>query len=283
MDRTLLTAVLTMSAGMSLIPVGDSFGKALLGFGVLPVFVAFTRYVVGAVLLVPFTGLKGASLLMRDWRVWFRSALQVAAILGILTGLQTETLANAFGAFFAGPLISYLLSAWLLGEKITWPRTILLIIGFFGVLLVVKPGFAMTPGLAFAAIGGICYGAFLTASRWLSNIGRAQDLMLAHFIMGSLLIAPLGLAAIPAVTPWIGALIAGSGAASMLGNLLIIMAFRHAPASILAPFVYVQLISAAILSFVVFGDIPDLIALAGIILIIASGLATLFFSRSTRP
>jgi drug/metabolite transporter (DMT)-like permease len=279
MDRTLLIAVLTMSLGMSLIPLGDTFGKAMMGLGALPVFVAFARYAVGAALLLPFTGIKGSLPLMRDWRIWFRSSLQVGAILGILTGLQTETLANAFGAFFAGPLISYLLSAWLLGEKITWPRTILLIIGFAGVLLVVKPGFAMTTGTAFAAIGGVFYGAFLTASRWLSSVGRSQDLMLSQFIIGTLMISPLGLAAIPDFTPWLAVLVIGSGAASMLGNLLIIMAYRHATASILAPFVYVQLISAAILSYVIFGDIPDPIAATGLVLIVASGLATLAFSR----
>jgi drug/metabolite transporter (DMT)-like permease len=279
MDRTLLSAVLTMSLGMSLIPLGDTFGKAIMSFGVLPVFVAFARYVVGAAALLPFTNTASIVPLMRDWRVWFRSSLQVGAILSILTGLQTETLANAFGAFFAGPLISYLLSAALLGEKITWPRTVLLIIGFAGVLLVVKPGFAMTPGLAFAGLGGIFYGAFLTASRWLSGIGRSQDLMVTQFLIGSLLIAPLGLAQIPEFTPWLIFLIAGSGLSSMLGNLLILMAYRHATASILAPFVYVQLISAAILSFIIFGDIPDAIAATGITLIILSGLATLVFNK----
>jgi drug/metabolite transporter (DMT)-like permease len=68
----------------------------------------------------------------------------------------------------------------------------------------------------------------------------------------------------------------------MLGNLLILMAYRHATASILAPFVYVQLISAAILSFVIFGDIPDAIAATGILLIIISGLATLVFNKPSQ-
>lgn len=280
MDRTLLIAVLAMSLGMSLIPLGDTFGKSLMGLGVIPIFVAFARYAVGAAVLIPFTGVSGIKPLMFDWRIWFRSALQVGTIVAILTGLQTETLANTFGAFFAGPLISYLLSAAFLGEKITWPRTILLIIGFAGVLLVVKPGFAMTPGLGFAALAGVFYGAFLTASRWLSGVAKPKDLLMSQLITGAIMIAPFGLMHLPDFTPWIIFLIAGSGLSSMIGNLFIVMAYRRAPASIMAPFVYVQLISAAILSFVVFGDIPDPIAATGLILIVVSGLATLAFSRS---
>lgn len=284
MERTLIIAVIIMSLGMSLIPLGDTFGKAIMGFGTAPIFVAFARMAVGAVLLVPFTGTHGAVALMGDWRVWLRAGLQVATITSILTALQTEPLGNAFGAFFAGPFVSYLLSAWLLGEKITWPRTILVIIGFCGVLLVVKPGFAMTPGLAFAAMGGVFYGAFLTSSRWLSGIARSQDLMLVQLILSSIIMAPVALMHLPDALPttlvW---LFIGSGAASMIGNLLIIHAYRQAAASILAPFIYVQLISAVVLGLVIFGEFPDTLSIAGITLIIASGCATLFFSRTKTP
>lgn len=279
MDRPFLIAVLIMSLGMSLIPVGDTFGKALMGAGTLPIFVAFARYAVGAALLIPFTGFGGIKPLFFDWRIWFRSSLQVGTIVSILTGLQTETLANTFGAFFAGPLISYLLSALLLGEKITWPRTILLVIGFAGVLLVVKPGFAMTPGLGFAFLAGVFYGSFLTASRWLSGIAKPHDLLLSQLITGSIMIAPFGLMALPEFTPKIALLLAGSGLASMLGNLFIVMAYRRATASTLAPFVYVQLISATALSYIVFGNLPDTLAAIGIALILTSGLATLAFIR----
>lgn len=279
MDRTLLFAIVVMSLGMSLIPLGDTFGKAMVGAGIAPLFIAFARYAIGAAVLVPFSGLKGVRPLMRDWRVWMRSAFQVCAILGILTSFKTEPLANAFGAFFAGPIVSYALSVWFLKEQVTLPRTILLVIGFFGVLLVVQPGAGMTPGLAYAAIGGAFYGAFLTTSRWLSTIARSQDLMLSQLVKGTILLAPLGLMNLPEITFTVSWLILGSGVSSMLGNLLIVMAYRHAGASILAPFVYMQLVGAAILGVVIFGDIPDPVALSGIVLILTSGFATLLIRR----
>ncbi|MEP5760719.1 MAG: DMT family transporter [Litoreibacter sp.] len=282
MDRTLIIAVISIAFGMSLIPLGDTFGKAMLGLGVAPLFVAFARYFLGSLLLIPFTGIRNVLPLIKNWRVWFRAGLQVGAVLSILTSLQTESLANAFGAFFAGPMVSYLLSAWLLGEKITWARTVLLIIGFCGVLLVVKPGFAMTTGLAFAALGGFFYGAFLTTSRWLSTLGRSQDLMLSQVIIGAVFLAPVGMLNLPNFTFNLSLLLIGSGAASMLGNLLIVLAYARAPASILAPFVYVQLVSAMMLGFVIFGDWPDPISLMGLTLIFFSGAATLAFSRPKR-
>lgn len=279
MNRTLLFAILVMSLGMSLIPLGDTFGKAMVTAGTAPLFVAFSRYAIGAAVLVPFSGLKGVIPLMTDWRAWLRSVFQVCAILGILTSFKTEPLANAFGAFFAGPIISYALSVWFLKEQVTLPRTILLIIGFFGVLLVVQPGAGMTPGLAFAAIGGAFYGAFLTTSRWLSTIARSQDLMMSQLVKGTILLAPIGMLNLPEMNTTMAGLIMGSGVASMLGNLLIVIAYRYAGASVLAPFVYMQLVSAAVLGFIIFGDIPGPIAMAGILLILASGFGTLLVRR----
>lgn len=279
MERTLLFAILIMSLGMSLIPLGDTFGKALVAAGAAPFFVAFSRYVIGATFLVPFTGIGGLGPLMRDWRAWMRSLFQVFAIVGILTSFRTEPLANAFGAFFAGPIISYALSVWFLKEQVTWPRTTLLLAGFLGVLLVVQPGFGMTPGLAYAAIGGAFYGAFLTTSRWLSTVAKPQDLMMSQLVKGSILLLPVGVMNWPEIDLWMTWLIAGSGLASMLGNLLIVIAYKHAQASILAPFIYMQLVSAAILGVVIFGDVPDNIALSGIALILASGFGTLLLKR----
>jgi drug/metabolite transporter (DMT)-like permease len=70
-----------------------------------------------------------------------------------------------FAAFFIGPLLYFALSAWQLKEKITWVQAALLLLGFCGVLLVVKPGFEYSPGLEFAVLGGCSYGSFLTASK----------------------------------------------------------------------------------------------------------------------
>ena len=105
----------------------------------------------------------------RDWRIWGRAGLIVCSVVSIQTALRTEPVANVFGAFFVGPIFSYVLSVVFLGERVTQVRTLLLVAGFAGVFLIVRPGFGMTPGLLFALLAGLFYGTFLTASRWLAD------------------------------------------------------------------------------------------------------------------
>jgi drug/metabolite transporter (DMT)-like permease len=100
-------------------------------------------------------------------------------------------------------------------------------------------------------------------------------MLISQLVVGSLVLAPLGLPAIPEVTPRIGALTLASALGSMLGNLCLILALRMAPATRLAPFVYTQLIAATTLGWAVFGVWPDALTLAGLVIVLVSGLATL--------
>jgi drug/metabolite transporter (DMT)-like permease len=213
-----------------------------------------------------------------DRRIWLRGAFQTVTISTILTALQTEPIANVFGAFFLGPFVSYMLSVWLLKEQGSRARILLLLLGLGGVLLVVKPGFGMTPGLGWALVSGCFYGMFLTASRWVQPLGKPLHLLLAQLIIGSLLLLPFGVAHIPSEVPW--GLMFWSGTASMFGNLFLIFAYARAGASWLAPFVYLQLIGAAVYGVLFFGDWPDPLAALGIAVIFASGFANLFLRTS---
>ena len=282
MDRSLLSAAAIMSLGMLLIPFGDTAGKMMTASGVHPFFVAWTRYLIGMAILVPFAFHAGALKLMRNWRIWLRSAVQVITICTILTALSTESIANVFGAFFLGPMVSYILSIWLLREQGNLLRILLLAIGLGGVFLVVKPGFGMTPGLAWAAISGCFYGMFLTASRWVAPLGKPVHLLLTQLIIGSLLLTPLGLVHLPDITPSVAGLVTWSATASMFGNLFLVFAYARAGASTLAPFVYMQLIGATAYGLVFFGNWPDTISAIGIAVIFASGIATLFLRSNPR-
>ena len=66
-----------------------------------------------------------------------------------------------------------------------------MIIGFGGVLLVVKPGFGMTPGLPFAVMAGVFYGAYLVTNRWLAGDMNPTALLLSQLVIGALVLAPL--------------------------------------------------------------------------------------------
>jgi len=272
-----------MLVGMTLIPSGDTAGKLLADLhGVSPWFVGWSRFLLGALLVVPFAGsLAQMPGLLRDWRIWLRGALVAGTIASILTALSTAPLALTFAAFFTGPLLSFVLSAVLLRERVTWLRGVLLAIGFVGVLIVVRPGPEMAPGLGWALLAGVLYGGFLTASRWLHNRARAQELLLSQLLVGAVLMTPLGLLHLPAPSAGVAGLVVASAVASLLGNLCLILAYRRADAARMAPLVYFQLVAATGLGVIVFGDWPDAQTLIGLGILIAAGLAN-FLPRVAR-
>lgn len=277
----MLRAALIMFIAMSLIPMGDTAGKILVTeHGFYPFFLAWSRFALGAVMVLAI--LPRGQLDMRiflDWRIWLRGLLITFGISSILTALQTEALPTVFGAFFIGPILSFFLSAWLLKEPITKAQAALLLLGFGGVLLVVKPGYGMTSGIGFAVLAGLCYGSFLTANRWLANAAPPRALLFSNMLIGTIVLALPALTHIPTFTPEISALTFFSAFASMAGNLLLVVAYRMAPASRLAPFVYFQLIAATVLGWAVFGVFPDPLTMLGLAVLVVSGIGSAALKR----
>jgi len=267
-------AVLIMFVAMSLIPAGDSAGKLLSGtYGATPVYVAWSRFALGALIILPFIH-RSAFGVLRDWRIWVRAATLACGISAIQNALQTAEIATVFAAFFVGPMISYVLATIFLREPVTILRSALIVIGFCGVLLVVRPGMGGEPGLIWAVVAGFCYGVFLTMSRWLADVGTPIALTFTQLLLSAVFLLPFGLANLPDFTPTIAGLTFASALGSMLGNLLLLYAYRIAPATKLAPLVYFQLIAAVILGWVIFADLPDAYTWAGLVIIIGTGLAS---------
>lgn len=265
-------AILIMFIAMSFVPAGDTAGKLLSSqLGVAPLFVAWSRFAVGALLILPFVN-RNAWQLLRDWRIWVRALILCVGISSIQIALSTAPIADVFAAFFIGPLISYALAAIFLKEPITWQRTALVGIGFVGVLIVVQPGADMNIGLFWAALAGTCYGMFLTASRWLSHLGTPIAFTFTQMFIATLALAPIGLTNIPAMTVQISALTIASALGSMLGNLLLLYAYSTAPATKLAPFVYFQLLAAVLFGWFVFDTWPALITWVGLLIVMGAGI-----------
>lgn len=279
MDRSTLHALPLVLVAMMLIPAGDTAGKVLTSGGVAPVFVAWSRFALGALLLAPFAIRAVDPRLFLDWRVWVRALFIVCGIVSILTALRTEPIANVFGAFFVGPVISWLLSVWLLREHFSVSRFGLICLGFYGVFLVVDPRIEVSAGIGFAVLAGLFYGLFLTMNRWIGGIARPRALLFSQLIIGAVVLAPLGLVNLPALDAEVAALTGVSAVASMLGNFLLILAYRRAEASRLAPLIYTQLIWATLLGLFVFNEVPEQRVLWGLALVVASGFATILIRR----
>ncbi|NEN93013.1 MAG: EamA family transporter [Okeania sp. SIO3H1] len=286
-----LLAALIMVAGMAFIPIGDSFAKLLSEASPFAgATVAWMRFGIGALVAVPLTLAAGEwrNTPQGFWRVQLiRSLALCVGIGGMVTSVQTIEIHNAFGAFFVGPAVATILTRLVLKEAVTPLEWAAVALGFLGVLLVVQPTTDLKPGILWALFGGVGYGAFLVATRWAAKHGRPLGQLAGQLTIGFVLLTPLSLWAWPSgdalsLISWPVALfILGSGLASAAGNMLTIVATRMVRAARLMPFVYFQLFSAAIVGWLIFGDIPNLLAVIGLAIIASAG-ALQFLSKQAR-
>lgn len=284
-QNIILKAAFLVVFAVTLIVIGDTAGKQLTQLDFDPMFIAWSRFALAALLMLPFCGLKREELRhLINWRILLRSLLIVSAISFILTALKTEQIANVFGAIFVGPIVAYFLSATLLKEHITFVRSTLLLISFIGVLLVVKPGFGISTGIGFALLAGCCHGSYLAATKWLAQDYRPRFLLISQLIVGAIILLPFNIsknidATLFSLEISTLLLILISAMGSAMGNLLIALASRTTPASIIAPLIYSQILAATIVGYYVYGDLPDIIGLLGLFIILFSGMASLWFAR----
>ena len=283
MPPSLPRVVVMVVMAMVLIVSGDAAAKVLGGQGFDPVFTAWSRFALAAVIIAPFAGFQRSDLAQaKDWRLILRAMLIVGGIVCILTALRTEDMATVFGGFFVGPIVAYALSAFLLGERVTLARTILLGLSFVGVLIVVRPGFGMTAGMGFAILAGCFHGSYLVATRWLAGGFRPRFLLLSQLVIGAVVLAPFAVGPLPAITGNAAVLIGISAMGSALGNLLLVLVNRTTPANVIAPLIYSQLVVATVLGVIIFGDWPDSITLIGLAVIAIAGASSVWFAGRGR-
>ena len=267
---------------VTLVVAGDTAGKQLLKTSdVQPFTIAWVRFALAALVLLPLARFTAVDWrVFTDWLAIARAMCIACGICSIMTALRTEPIANVYGAFFIGPIVSFVLAVIFLKERPSRLRAALLCIGFLGVLLVVKPGFGGGAGMIFALIAGVSYGVYLAMTRSVAGVHRPVVLLASQLVIGAILITPFGWTLpTPDWTVPVYVLLAASAFASAAGNYLLVIANQRAEASLIAPLVYLQLISATAASVIVFGDWPDQGSLIGIVLIAAAGLLTVLEAR----
>lgn len=190
-------------------------------------------------------------------------------------------LAEATVILFAGPFVVVALSGWMLGERVDASSWIGVAIGFLAVLLVARPGFdALSKYTIFPALAAVFYALLQLLSRRLGAAGENPNTTLAWtLLVGSVVSLPVALIEwrTPSHFDWLVFLCLG--ASFGWGQHFLARAFSLAPANVLTPFSYFQILSAAIFGVIAFQTIPDWWTLAGIALILAAG--AYVFGRST--
>lgn len=250
--------------------------------GSVPIWeIVWARYVISLILAVVF---------LRPWRhlgdyLTKRPIAQIvrAAFLLLSTGFNFIAvshlqLADTVSINFAAPLMVSALAGPLLGE---WPgprRWAAVIVGFVGVLIVVQPTpGAFQPAALYSVGAAICYAGYQLSTRQLTATESPAGLLVYGSLIAVIATSPpipvIGVMP-PTWAVWLA--LAITGIAGAIGHWFVIIANRDAPAPVLAPFVYTQVIWMVALGYLIFGDVPRSSTLIGAAIVVASGLYVLY-------
>ncbi len=238
--------------------------------------VVLARYVVPLAALLALKGPAGWGGLFRSSHRGlqiFRGLTPVVVGGAMVIGVKFMPLAEATTILFAAPFLVVAVSAWFLGERVGLPAWIAVAAGFLGVLIVARPGFSEFSTYAiFPAVAAVFYAILQITSRQLATLGEDTTTTLAWtLLVGAVVAIPLALADWQPLQQGAWLLALGAGATFGLGQYFLIKAFVLAPANILAPFTYFQILAAVLFGMAVFNDFPDIWTWAGIAIITASG------------
>ena len=266
--------VLNASAWM-IVPVMDAFAKHLSSsMDVLQI--TWGRYF--------FTLIFTLSLMLIFYRkslVWtkkpflqlIRGLIFVFSTYLFFYAISEISLPKALTLAFVAPICVTALSPFFLKEQVGIKRWLAVFLGFFGTLVVIRPGLIEFNLATFAALGcGICYGFYLIITKKLSSSDNPLLTLLLSGIVGTIIISPF-LPSIwinPTSNQWI--LLVLIGLIASVAHLLLILSLKYADASKLAPLGYTEIITNIIISYYFFNELPDNWTYLGLFIIVISGL-----------
>jgi drug/metabolite transporter (DMT)-like permease len=272
-----------MCAGILCLTVNDAFAKWLTDH-YDPLQVVFLRNLVALPMVTAGAVLIGGPHVLRTSHLGLhamRGLLLVSGSFCFFMGLKFLPLAEAVSLVFAAPIFITALSVPLLGEKVGWRRWSAVLVGFLGVLIIVRPGAAAFQYASlFVVATALFYALIMLSARRINRTEGIWTLMF-YVVLFPLVFSTLAVPAVwqPVQTAHIPHLVA-LAVFGTLGLTLISQAFRMAPAPVVAPFDYTALIWASLLGWMVWGELPDSWTYGGAAVIIASGIYIIF--RETR-
>lgn len=275
---------LLMMASMACFTINDAFIKAT--DGALPLSqLLFLRGVLATTFIAVLAMTRGgvrARLPASDWLlIALRSSAEVGAAYFFISALLNMPLANVTAILQVLPLTVTLGAALFFKEAIGWRRMVAILVGFSGMLLIVRPGtdgFTVYSVYALAAVG--CVTARDLSTRRMS---KAVPSLLVTLLASLTVLVASGLVSLTIewapVTPQLAGLLLGSSLFIVGGYFFSVQVMRAGDVSFIAPFRYTGLIWALALGWFVFGDWPVPMTLLGAGIIVATGLFTLYRER----
>lgn len=256
---------------------GDAASKYLAS-SVPALHIVWLRYITSGALLLAIVAAQRGKVPLRTRRPGLQ-LLRGVAVIGssilFVSSLKYLKMADATATGFVSPLFVTALSIPLLGEKVGWRRWLATLVGLVGVLVVVRPGSSgFQPASLLPVLAALIWALSLIVTRMMSGTENPLATVTFSTLFGAIvstLLLPLHWVQPSWEIALVGLFI---GAVSTAGHWLVIIAFRHAGASLLAPFTYIQLLWASLFGFLLFQTLPDWWTGVGAAIIAASGLYT---------
>jgi drug/metabolite transporter (DMT)-like permease len=286
-QRDRLAGIALMCVAVALFAGNDAAAKYLTA-SMDSIQVVWARYMSAFALAVILLNPVKKPGVMRTGRPWLqlgRSGLLFVSTMLNFIALRYLQLDQTITIMFATPFLVALFGGPLLGEWVGWRRWLAIIVGFCGVLLVARPGAGgIHPAALLMLAAAICYALYAISTRILSRTDSDETTNFYSNLVGAALVT----LAVPFFwtnqsDPLVIALMCAMGLLSGFGHYFLIRAHRFAPAAVLAPFIYTEIVWMIALGFLVFGDVPNRWTLAGVAVVIASGLYLLYRERVRGP
>ena len=246
--------------------------------------IVWARYAGQMLVVTPFAWHQAGPGFWRTRRLGLhllRSSFLVAATMCFFGGLKWLPLAEGSAITFLAPIVVVLLAGPLLGERPTRARWAAAIAGFSGVLLLVRPGGAVFHPAALLLLGAaVTNGLYQLYTRMLAAEDPSTLLFYSALVGTVALTLPLPwLVDLSTLAPRDLGLLVLLGLLAGLGHWFMINAYQRAPASLLTPFTYLQMLWATAYGYLVFGQLPDGISFVGMAVIVASGVGLALHER----
>ncbi len=285
-DRSVLVGIGLMCLAVTAFSMLDATAKWL-SPQVGVVMVVWARYVTHLLLSLavfnPWT-VPGLMRTSRPGLQILRSTLMLAITVLNFTALLYLQLDQTVSLMFSSPFFVALFAGPLLGEWIGARRWAAILVGFTGIILVVRPGAGgIHPAALLCLAGAACYALYAIITRMLAATDKSATTLFYSALVGSIAASlPLPFAWHLPETPLAAIALVALGVFGGFGHFMLILAHNRAPAARLAPFVYTQIISMVALGWLFFGQVPSGWTLAGAAVVIGSGIYLLFLEHRER-
>jgi len=275
-----IKGILFAIAGFTSWSIGDAVIKYLTGFYSIYAVIFYNAALVLAILIAASPWLGGLKKTLRSGRIklhLFRGIFFFLQMLFVIYGFSHMSMFKTYAIVFSAPFITSLLAMILLKEKVKGTQWLVIALGFAGILVVLRPGLIPLdlPSLS-VLCGALAFSMTNIFVRIIEKPGAEKETVLSWALLPEIVIV---LCVMPFFLPefilpearhtWLLILMAVT---SVVGIILVSLAFRHAATAVAAPFHYTQMVWGVILGFILFGDVPDLMVVTGAAIIVGSGL-----------